>query len=130
MDCTALGHQLWETPFLDAPVVLPLGPHVLGLPSATLATGASLVNGAAYDAIGADMADMETYAYARVAAQFAIPLIAFRGVSDGKSELKQMTDWTHTLEEIGEGLCAALDRLEESLALAGIKIVDCNTHIT
>lgn len=117
MDCTALGHARWETPFLDAPIVLELGPRVPGLPIATLATGASIVNGAAYDTIGADMADMETYAYARVASQFGVPLIAFRGVSDGKAELTQLTDWTHTLEEIGEGLCAALDRLEESLAL-------------
>jgi adenosylhomocysteine nucleosidase len=117
MDCTAIGHQLWETPFLDAPAVLELAPYVPGLPRATLATGASLVNGAAYDAIGADMADMETYAYARVAAQFGVPLIAFRGVSDGKAALTQLTDWTHTLEEIGEGLCAALDRLEEGIAL-------------
>ena len=122
MDCTALGFPLWETPFLDSPSIIKLGPHIPGLPSATLASGARIINGADYDKIGAEMVEMETYSYARVAHQYGLPLISLRGVSDGKTELTQISDWTHTLEEIGDNLCAALTLLEEALATGAISV--------
>lgn len=124
MDCTALGFPLWETPFLNAPSIIKLGLLIPGLPTATLASGARIINGADYDKLGAQMVEMETYSYARVAHQMGVPLISLRGVSDGKSELAQLTDWTHTLEEIGDNLCAAFDLMEAALKSGAIDLSD------
>ena len=62
----------------------PDGPAAL--PSARLATGASVVSGAGYDAIDADMVDMETFAVVRAAARFDVPVLGLRGVSDGRAD--------------------------------------------
>ena len=64
LDASALGFPKGETPFADLPAVLPLR-TVPGLPAARLSTGAAIVSGAGYDAIDAEMVDMETYAVAR-----------------------------------------------------------------
>jgi len=116
MDCSPLGFPRGLTPLADFPAILPLGPLIPGIPTATLSSGAAIVSGDAYDTLDAQMADMETYSYARAAMRFAIPLIALRGVSDGKAPLTgQLADWSHALEDIGHHLCAALDTLEASL---------------
>ena len=122
MDCSAIGFARGVTPFSDDPPVLPLGPMIPGVKSATLSSGAAIINGAAYDTLGAEMADMETFSYAHSARRFGVPLISLRGISDGKSALTQLSDWTHTLEEIGAGLCAALDTLETALAAGALTI--------
>jgi len=83
---------------------------------ASLSTGAAIVSGAAYDAIEADMVDMETYAIKRACDRFELPLIAIRGISDGISELRQIGDWTQYLHVIDERLAAAVDALEAAVA--------------
>ena len=116
MDASALGFEKGRTPFLDLPAVLPLEPHIPGLKQATLSTGANIVSGAAYDAIDADMVDMETYALMRVAMAFNIPLIGLRGISDGKAELRHVDDWTEYLHVIDEKLAAAVDMITAEIA--------------
>lgn len=111
MDASALGFPKGVTPLSDLPAVLPLPCPVPGVPTATLSTGANVVSGAAYAAIEADMVDMETWALVRAAQTFDVPLIALRGVSDGRAELKALEDWTSTLHHVDENLAAALDRL-------------------
>ncbi|MGB8819448.1 MAG: 5'-methylthioadenosine/S-adenosylhomocysteine nucleosidase [Rhizobiaceae bacterium] len=115
MDASPLGFEKGRTPFLDLPVVLPLEPHIPGIKQASLSTGANIVSGAAYDAIDAEMVDMETYAQKRVAMHFDIPLIGLRGISDGKAELRHVDDWTEYLHVIDEKLAGAVDLIVSSL---------------
>ncbi|GLK47799.1 5'-methylthioadenosine/S-adenosylhomocysteine nucleosidase [Brevundimonas intermedia] len=119
MDASALGFPKGVTPLLDQPAILALPCPIPGVPTATLSTGANVVSGAAYDAIEAEMVDMETWALVRSAQTFGVPLIALRGVSDGRAELKALEDWTSTLHHVDENLAAALDRLSAVLEADG-----------
>ncbi|MDP3898754.1 MAG: 5'-methylthioadenosine/S-adenosylhomocysteine nucleosidase [Mesorhizobium sp.] len=115
MDASPLGFQKGATPFLDMPAILPLPLRIPGINEATLSTGANIVTGAAYDAIEADMVDMETYAVLRACQGFGVPLVALRGISDGAADLRHVGDWTEYLHVIDEKLADAVDRLEEAL---------------
>jgi adenosylhomocysteine nucleosidase len=116
MDATALGFPKGVTPFLGLPAIVPLPLRIPGIPEASLATGASVVSGAAYDAVAADMVDMETFAHLRACHRFSVPLIALRGISDGKAELTGLSDWTDYLHLVDERLARAVMRLGEALA--------------
>ena len=124
MDASALGFPKGVTPLSDLPAVLPLPCTIQGLPCASLTTGANVVSGAAYDAIYADMVDMETWALVRAAQTFDVPLVALRGVSDGRTELKALEDWTGTLHLIDEHLATAWDRLTDVLEAGGLAALD------
>lgn len=112
MDASAIGFAKGVTPFLDEEPVLTLASGPAGQPYGRLATGGSVVSGEAYDAIDADMVDMETYAVVRAAAKFGVPVMGLRGISDGKADLTGLSDWTDTLAVIDEGLAEALDLLK------------------
>ena len=124
MDASALGFPKGVTPLLDQPAVLPLPCPIPGVPTAALSTGANVVSGAAYDAIDAEMVDMETWALVRSAQTFGVPLVALRGVSDGRAELKALEDWTSTLHHVDENLAAALDRLIVALEADGLATLE------
>lgn len=116
MDATALGFEKGQTPFLDCPPVLPL-PHLIdGLPVASIATGASIVSGAGYDTIEADMVDMETYAIVRACAQAGVAMMGLRGISDGAHPVAELSDWTRYLEVIDGRLADAVVVLETAVA--------------
>lgn len=70
------------------------------------------------------MVDMETFALLRSAQTFGVPLVALRGVSDGKAELKALEDWTSTLHHVDENLAAALDALIPVLTERGLSALD------
>ena len=110
MDATALGFARGETPFLDMPPVVDL-PTVPGLATASLATGASVVSGDAYDAIDADMVDMETWAVMRACQLADVPMIALRAVSDGTVPLGGYRDWADHLDVVDERLAEAVDHV-------------------
>lgn len=116
IDASPLGFPKGITPFLDLPAVVPLPLRVPGVPEATLSTGSNIVSGAAYDAIDADMVDMETFAVLRACQRFDVPLVALRGISDGADELGHVDDWTRYLHVVDERLAGAVDRLPELLA--------------
>ncbi|MFN3294802.1 MAG: 5'-methylthioadenosine/S-adenosylhomocysteine nucleosidase [Gemmobacter sp.] len=116
IDASPLGFEAGRTPFLDLPARVDLAHLLPGLPRARLSTGANVVSGAAYDAIDADMVDMETFAHLRAAQRFGIPLIGLRGVSDGAEDLRRLSDWTQALGEIDLRLAEAVDLLAETLA--------------
>jgi len=124
MDASPLGFPKGVTPLLDQPAVLPLRCPIPGVPTATLSTGGNVVSGAAYDAIDAEMVDMETWALVRAAQTFGVPLIALRGVSDGRAELKALEDWTSTLHHVDQNLAAALDRLIAVLEADGLAALE------
>jgi len=122
MDASPLGFPKGATPFLDLPAVVPLPLRIPGVSEATLSTGANIITGAAYDAIDADMVDMETFAILRSCHKFGIPLIALRGISDGAAELRHVGDWTEYLHVIDENLAEAVDRLAEALERGAIAL--------
>lgn len=122
MDASPLGFEKGRTPFLDLPAVVPLPLRIPGVPEARLSTGANIVSGAAYDGIDADMVEMETFAVLRACQSFGIPLIALRGISDGKAELKHVNDWTEYLHVIDEKLASVIDRLENSVLSGAIPL--------
>lgn len=115
MDASPLGFAKGATPFLDLPAVVPLPLRIPGIAEATLSTGASIVSGAAYDGIEADMVDMETFAVLRACHRFDVPLVALRGISDGAAELRHVGDWTEYLHVIDEKLAAAVGLLEDAI---------------
>lgn len=124
MDASALGFPKGITPLLDLPAVLPLPCPIPDTPTATLSTGATVISGAAYDAIAAEMVDMETFALLRACQTFGVPMVALRGVSDGHAELKALEDWTSTLHHVDAALAAALDRLIAVLEADGLAALD------
>lgn len=116
MDASALGIPRGVTPFLDLPAEIALGRAVPGLPQARLATGTSVVSGPGYDAVAADMVNMESYAVARAAMAAGVPMIGLRGISDGAAPLGGMLDWTRYLVLIDGRLAAVLDLVEAAVA--------------
>ena len=116
MDASTLGFEKGITPFLDLPAVVELTIQVPGIASASLSTGANIVSGAAYQAIDADMVDMESFAVLRACMSFGVPLIGLRGISDGAKELAHVDDWTQYLHIVDERLAEAVDRIEAAVA--------------
>ncbi|WP_454288496.1 5'-methylthioadenosine/S-adenosylhomocysteine nucleosidase [Rhizobium arsenicireducens] len=115
MDASPLGFEKGRTPFLDLPAALELPLRIPGVPTASLSTGANIVSGATYDAIDADMVDMETFAVLRACHAFDLPLIGLRGISDGKQELKHVDDWKEYLHIVDRKLARTVDSLFEAL---------------
>lgn len=123
MDASPLGFAKGVTPLSDLPAVLPLPCPIPGVQSARLSTGADVISGARYAAIDADMVDMETWALVRAAMTFDVPLVALRGVSDGRAELSRYEDWTSTLHQVDEALADTLDRLIAVLETHGLAAI-------
>lgn len=122
MDASPLGFEKGRTPFLDLPASVPLPHGIAGLQSARLSTGGNIVSGLAYDGIDADMVDMETFAVLRACQHFGVPLIALRGISDGKAELRHVDDWTQYLHVIDEKLAQAIDLLSQALKSGDLRL--------
>ncbi|RYD92493.1 MAG: 5'-methylthioadenosine/S-adenosylhomocysteine nucleosidase [Sphingomonadales bacterium] len=110
IDASRIGIPKGQTPFLDVAPVQPLATPI-AWPTATLSTGANVVGGKEYDAIHADLVDMETWAILRACQHFGLPLMGLRGVSDGPGELEALGGWTALLGVLDERLAAAVDVL-------------------
>jgi adenosylhomocysteine nucleosidase len=115
MDASPLGFEPGVTPFADHAAVIAITQRIQGIPAASLSTGASIISGAGYERIATDMVDMECFAVLRAAQRFGVPTIGLRGISDGRSELARLEDWTHSLARIDQGLAAALDLFESQV---------------
>lgn len=109
MDASPLGFERGRTPFTDHPAVIALPHRISGIPSASLSSGGAIISGAAYDAIAADMVDMETFAVLRAADRFGVDVMGLRGITDGRTELARYEDWADYLHLIDEKLALALD---------------------
>jgi len=120
MDASPLGFERGRTPFLDLPAEIALPFRAPGLPEARLSTGANVVTGAGYDAVDADMVDMETFAVLRACSGFGVPLIGLRGVSDGAEELRRYADWSDCLPIVDARLGDAVDVLAATLAAGSL----------
>lgn len=115
IDASPLGFEKGATPFLDLPVTVPLPFRIPDIKEASLSTGGAIITGGAYDAIAADMVDMETFACLRACHLFDIPLIGLRGISDGAADLRHVGGWTEYLHVIDEKLADAVMRLEQAI---------------
>jgi adenosylhomocysteine nucleosidase len=109
MDATPLGFAKGVTPFLDELATIAIPHRIPGVPAASISTGAAIISGSGYDAIDADMVDMESYAILRAARNFGVPMIGLRGISDGRGELTGLHDWTEYLQVIDTKLAAAVE---------------------
>lgn len=116
VDASRLGISRGRTPFLDLEPVQPLAVPLADWPTATLSTGADVVGGDDYDAIDADLVDMETWAVLRACQRAGVPLAGFRGVSDGPGELAELGGWTGLLPLLDARLANAVDALAAALA--------------
>jgi len=111
MDASLIGFEKGVTPFTDQPAVIPIPDRIPDVPAASISTGANIISGAGYDAIPADMVDMETYSVLRASRSFGVPMIGLRAISDGRSDLTGLHDWTEFLHILDEKLAVVLDDL-------------------
>jgi adenosylhomocysteine nucleosidase len=121
IDASVLGFPKGTTPFLDLPRTIELPYSIPGVKSASLSTGAAVISGQAYEAIDADMVDMETFAVLRAAMRFSVPLIGLRGISDGDRELRHYDDWHQYLHVVDAKLAEAVDLLVEWILSGGLQ---------
>jgi len=122
MDASAFGFERGRTPFLYLPAEVPLPFIIPQIPTARVSTGANVVSGSAYEAIDADLVEMETFAVLRACQRFGVPLIGLRGISDGKADVHHIGDWTEYLHVIDERLAEAVDRLKDAIKAGEIPL--------
>ena len=122
MNASAFGFEPGVTPFLDMPATQPLPIRIPGVREATISTGASIIAGPAFDGIGEDMVDMETYACLRACQIFGVPLVGLRGISDGDTDVDHIVDWLEYLHIVDEKLADAVRKLEAAIADGTISI--------
>jgi adenosylhomocysteine nucleosidase len=122
MDASPLGFPKGVTPFLDEAAVVPIGPQIPDVPAASISTGGAIISGSAYDAIDADMVDMESYAVFRAARRAGVQIVGLRGISDGKSELTGLHDWTEYLHILDEKLAAIIEALPGHVAAGRFRL--------
>jgi len=74
-----------------------------------------VVAGDRYAAIAADLVDMESWSVARACRRFGVPMLGWRGVSDGPGTLNGahggVAGWTALLPVIDRGLADAVGML-------------------
>jgi adenosylhomocysteine nucleosidase len=116
MDASPLGFEKGVTPFTGQPAVIAIPQRIPDVRSASISTGGDIISGKRYDAIDADMVDMETYAVFRSAERLGIPVIGLRGISDGRSDLTGLHDWLEFLHILDEKLALVLDDLKGHIA--------------
>lgn len=119
IDASPLGFAPGEVPLAGLPLALPLAAP-LDMPWATLSTGSDFVTGAGWGRVAADMVDMETYAIARACMAFGLPLLGWRGISDGAAELTRIGDWHDALPLIDQRLAGLVDGLAALLERDGL----------
>ena len=115
MDASPLGFEKGVTPFLDHQAKIKMPIKINGIKSASLSTGANIISGKSYQEINADMVDMESFAILRACQNYKLPMIALRGISDGKTELSHIDDWSKYLHIIDEKLAYAVDVVEREI---------------
>jgi len=108
MDATLLGFEKGVTPFTNEPAVISIPQRIPDIPAASISSGAAVISGAGYDAIAADMVDMETYSVFRAAERLKVPVVGLRGISDGRSDLTGLHDWLEFLHILDEKLANAI----------------------
>ncbi|HOO82154.1 MAG TPA: nucleosidase [Alphaproteobacteria bacterium] len=105
MDVTALGIELYQTPFSDDPIIIEHGLRFEHLPGGICGTGDNF--DASQAAATFDVVDMEAYALALICKRENIPFACLKYVSDGANDDAHM-DWHEALHITAEKLHKAL----------------------
>jgi adenosylhomocysteine nucleosidase len=116
MDASPFGFEKGATPFLDLPATQTLPFRIPGVKEASISTGATIIAGAAFDTVGEDMVDMETFACLRAGQVFGVPLVGLRGISDGDTDVEHIGDWLEYLHVVDDKLARAVISLEAAIA--------------
>lgn len=116
MDASPIGFEKGVTPFAGQPAVIDIPDRLPDIPAASISTGGNIISGKAYDAIAADMVDMETYAVFRAAERLRLPVLGLRGISDGRSDLTGLHDWLEFLHVLDEKLALVIDAMHGHVA--------------
>ncbi len=122
MDASLLGFEKGVTPFTGEPVAVLIPYRIPGVAAASLSTGGAVISGKGYDAIAADMVDMETFAVFQAARRFGVPMIGLRGISDGRSDLTGLHDWLEFLHILDEKLALTIDAFEGHVAAGRFRL--------
>lgn len=109
MDASLLGFAKGVTPFTDEPVAVPIPYRIPDIPAASISSGGAVISGKGYDAIPADMVDMESFSVFQAARRFGVPMIGLRAISDGRSDLTGLHDWLEFLHVLDEKLALTID---------------------
>ena len=122
MDASPLGFEKGATPFLDLPATVPLPLRIPGIKEATLSTGATIISGDAYDAIAADMVDMET---------FAVParLPALRRAADRPARHFRRRGRSAAMSATGRNICMSSTRSWRDAVDACSELADRRTAL-
>jgi adenosylhomocysteine nucleosidase len=112
MDASFLGFDKGVTPFAGEPAVVPIPHRIPDIPTASISSGGTVISGRGYDAIPADMVDMETFSVFQAARRFGVPMIGLRAISDGRSDLTGLHDWLEFLHVLDEKLALTIDALQ------------------
>jgi len=106
MDVTALGIEIFKTPFSDDPITIEHGLRFEHLPGGTCGTGDNFDASQAASAF--DVVDMEAYALALICQREKIPFACLKYVSDGANDDAHI-DWHDALHITAERLREALE---------------------
>jgi adenosylhomocysteine nucleosidase len=109
MDASLLGFEKGVTPFSGEPAAVSIPYRIPDVPVASISSGGTVVSGKGYDAIPADMVDMETFSVFQAARRFGVPMIGLRAISDGRSDLTGLHDWLEFLHILDEKLATTID---------------------
>ncbi len=122
MDASLLGFEKGVTPFSGEPATIPIALRIPGLPPASISSGGAIVSGTGYDAIDADMADMETYSVFEAARRFSVAMVGIRAISDGRADLTGLHDWLECLHILDEKLALTIDALASDIAAGRFRL--------
>ncbi len=109
MDVTALGFEMYKTPFSDTPVTIHYGRRAEIFPEGVCGTGDNFA--ATEQSADFDVVDMEAYALAYICQKESVPFLCLKYISDG-ADGNAEEDWNAALHRTAEKLKEALERID------------------
>ena len=122
MDASLLGFEKGVTPFTNEPAAVPIPYRIPDVPAASISSGGAVISGKGYDAIPADMVDMESFSVFQAARRFRVPMVGLRAISDGRSDLTGLHDWLEFLHVLDEKLAATIDAFAGHVAAGRFRL--------
>ncbi len=108
MNVSALGFNVFQTPFESMPVILKNGIQLSGFPEGTCGSGDNFEVGHNSDAY--NVIDMEAYALAKIAFLENIPFMCLKYITDGADD-DAAADWNDSIQHASEKLRASVEKL-------------------
>lgn len=114
MNATALGFELYSTPFDEAPATeLQYGNHIAPLPEAVCGTGDSFYTEGKNSSF--NIVDMEAYALAKTCLLEKVPFTCIKFITDG-ADGTAAKDWNDALTLAAEKLRFTYDSIKSQLS--------------